>query len=82
MVTTARRRRTDPVELGEQLELPMCVDGQPTQPARWVASAAGVSEHAVQRAIARGEIAAAFDGAEWNVPLWAIPAFIAQPTVD
>jgi hypothetical protein len=71
----AGRERPVPVRQSLQLELPLAVDGEPTRPARWVASAAGVPLHRVVAAIDAGELPARYDGQQWQVPLWAIPAF-------
>jgi len=59
-----------------QLEFSLALDTDPTRPDRWVAAAAGVPLDRVLAAIDASELPARYDGGQWHVPLWAIPAFI------
>jgi hypothetical protein len=72
-------RSAAPAVRGEQMGLPMPMPmplpTDPSQSAGQVARLIGVPVEWVLAAIDTGDLPALHDGAQWQVPLWAIPAF-------
>jgi WhiB family transcriptional regulator, redox-sensing transcriptional regulator len=64
-----------PYRDAEQLGLALVLPTDPTRPAGSVAALLGVPVEWVLAAIDAGELPARHDGEQWQVPLWAVPAF-------